>query len=37
MENGWDNIKRAKHLIFIVDPQLRIVDDTGFVNKMIVK
>ena len=30
MENGWDNTKRAKRLIFIVVPQLRIADGYAF-------
>ena len=33
MENGCDNTKKQKRLIFIVVSRLRIADDTGFVKK----
>ena len=33
MENRWDNTNRQKPLSFIAVPQLRLGDDTGFVNK----
>ena len=32
VENGWDNKKRPKHLIFIAASKLRIADGSGFVK-----
>ena len=33
MANGWENTKGQKCLIFIMVPELRITNDTGFAKK----